>query len=401
EEQRYFNVVMEPTYQPDGMVDGVMLFTVDVTEAVRSRQRVEELLAERNAILGQIAEGLVIVDARHRITFTNETAQALLGMDVTGMDLSTFATTLHLAAREGQPAFESGLGVDHALESREVTPLDFRIRRPDGMELIIQGSAAPVTGENGAQLGAVVTFRDVTAQQTLERQKDDFLAAAAHDLKTPLTTVKGIAQILQRRVGRWDTPEAESLLEDLSRIDATATRMAILINKLLDLTRLQMDQPLDLDKRPTGVVALARSMIAEQQISGAPHRVRLESDGPEIVGVWDAFRLERVISNLLSNAIRYSPEGGEITISIQRLEEAGRSWVEIIVRDQGIGIPAKDLPHIFERFFRASNVVGQIAGVGIGLSGVRQIVEQHGGSIAAESQEGIGTTFTVRLPLED
>jgi PAS domain S-box-containing protein len=400
EEDRYFDVVLQPTYGPGGTIDGIMLFSMDVTEAVRSRRRVEQLLAERNAILGQIADGLVIVDATRRIVFANEAARKVFGIDTSGMALQRMAETLHLRRNDGESVLSTGFTVDQALRTGQITPLEQRLRRPDDTEVIIQGSVAPVTGDNRTQLGAVVTFRDVTAQRTLERQKDDFLAAAAHDLKTPLTTIKGVAQILQRRVGRWATPEAEQLMTDLDRIDSTVSKMNVLINKLLDITRLQMDQPLTLEKRATDLVALTNAAIEDQQEVSKRHTLRLESDAPEITGFLDAFRIERVVTNLLSNSIRYSPQGGEVVVSIQQVTESITRWAVITVCDNGLGIPARDVPYIFDRFYRAGNVEGKIAGAGIGLAGVRQIVEQHGGSISARSEEDGETVFTVRLPLD-
>lgn len=127
--------------------------------------------------------------------------------------------------------------------------------------------------------------------------------------------------------------------------------------------------------------------------------MRIETELPLLeVGV-DAARIERVIGNLLSNAIKYSPEGGDIIVRIIREERPDGAFAAIAVEDQGIGIPAADLPHIFERFRRARNVVGQISGTGIGLASVQQIVAQHGATLSVESQEGQGSTFTVRLPL--
>jgi signal transduction histidine kinase len=120
---------------------------------------------------------------------------------------------------------------------------------------------------------------------------------------------------------------------------------------------------------------------------------------PELVGVWDRARVERLLENLLNNAIKYSPEGGEVTVTIRLEREAGEPWAVLAVQDRGIGIPATDLPHIFERFQRGRNAEGHIAGTGIGLAGVRQVVEHHGGRVTVESQEGRGTTVTVRLPL--
>ncbi len=400
EEDRYFDVVIQPSYESNGSIDGVMLFSMDVTEVVRSRQRVEELLAERNAMLGQIADGLLIIDASEHVVFANEAACAVYGADISGMPLQRVAQAFRDSRKDGGPVHASESKVDQALRTGQVTPFESLLTRKDGTSVIVQGSVAPVTGDDGTQLGAVVTFRDVTAQRTLERQKDDFLAAAAHDLKTPRTTIKGVAQILQRRVGRWETPEAEQLLQDLARIDSNVSKMNLLINKLLDITRLQMDQPLTLEKRPTDLVAVTKAVIEDQQTASKCHTVRLETETPEVIGMLDLFRIERVMTNLLANSIRFSPQGGEIRVGIRQVIEADMRWGVITVYDTGLGIPAPDLPHIFDRFYRAGNVEGKIARAGIGLAGVRQIVEQHGGSISAESGEGGGTTFTVRLPLD-
>jgi signal transduction histidine kinase len=126
----------------------------------------------------------------------------------------------------------------------------------------------------------------------------------------------------------------------------------------------------------------------------------VETTERELVGVWDPARLGRVLDNLLSNAVKYSPAGGKVTVSVAREQQAGNNWAVMRVRDQGVGIPAADQPHIFERFRRGANVVGRIAGTGIGLAGASQIVQQHGGSIEVSSQESRGSTFIVRLPLQ-
>jgi signal transduction histidine kinase len=120
----------------------------------------------------------------------------------------------------------------------------------------------------------------------------------------------------------------------------------------------------------------------------------VEATVPALVGRWDGARLERVLLNLLANAVKYSPGGGEISLTVSQEDH----WATVVVRDQGLGIPTADLPHIFERFHRAGNV-GRITGTGIGLAEARQIVEQHGGTITVASQEGSGTTFALQLPL--
>jgi PAS domain S-box-containing protein len=231
------------------------------------------------------------------------------------------------------------------------------------------------------------------------RLRDEFLAAASHDLKNPLATIKGLTQLLQRRARRARTAEGRGFADGLQRIDATITRMTRLIDSLLDMTRAQLGQPVPLDRRPLDLVALARQVVQEQQHSTERHHLRLDNAVPELVGVWDAARLERLLENLLNNAVKYSPEGGDVTLTIRPDAQAGEPWAVVTVEDRGIGIPAEDVPHIFERFQRGRNVEGQIAGTGIGLAAVRQLAEQHGGRVTVESQEGRGTTFTVRLPL--
>jgi signal transduction histidine kinase len=164
---------------------------------------------------------------------------------------------------------------------------------------------------------------------------------------------------------------------------------------LLSLSRAQMGQQMELDRQPTDLVALARQVVKEQQQTTRRHQLAVETDLEELAGIWDAAHLERVIVNLLSNAIKYSPDGGEITIEIFQEDDAAC----LVVRDSGLGIPAKDLPHIFEQFQRGSNVSGKIKGTGIGLSSVQQIVERHGGTINVVSEADKGSTFTVYLPL--
>jgi signal transduction histidine kinase len=132
----------------------------------------------------------------------------------------------------------------------------------------------------------------------------------------------------------------------------------------------------------------------------ARHTVQVEADSEPLVGDWDAGRLGRALANLLSNATKYSPDGGEVVVGLAREQGAGGAWAVLRVRDRGIGIPAADLPHVFEPFYRAANAVAQAGGAGIGLAGARQIVEQHGGMIDVESRDGEGTTVTVRLPLD-
>ena len=229
--------------------------------------------------------------------------------------------------------------------------------------------------------------------------RDDFLAAASHDLKNPLAAISGTVQVLVRTRARRGTIPEERLEQALDSIGAATLQMTRQIDELLDVARLRLGQGLTLDRRPTDLVALARRGVESFQHTTERHRLRLEVQGAgddgRIVGEWDAARLERVVDNLLANAIKYSPNGGEVGVTITHLGDE----VQLSVVDQGMGVPKPDLPHIFERFRRASNVAGRIGGSGIGLAAAQLTVAEHGGSIAVSSDEGRGSTFTVRLPL--
>ena len=248
------------------------------------------------------------------------------------------------------------------------------------------------------------------------RTRDEFLSTVSHDLKNPLASVKGFAQLLLRQVTRAETVDREQLLDGLRTIDETTTRMTALINELVDIAYVRMGQPLTLDRRPDDLVSLARRIVDAYQKTTGRHRLRVVAEAPELVGSWDVARLGRVLENLISNAIKFSPRGGEIILELRREGRTGTdapgldgidrdgdggSWAVLTVHDRGLGIPAADLPLIFDRFHRGRNVAEQITGTGIGLASVRQIVEQHGGTIAVESEVGIGSTFTVRLPLSE
>ena len=235
--------------------------------------------------------------------------------------------------------------------------------------------------------------------QEAVRLRDEFLAAVSHDLKTPLTVVSGHAQLLRRALERGDRADPRRLLGRVAEIEGAAVRMAGMVDELLDVARLRAGEPLELRRAPTDLVALAGEAVAAQRAAAPDRAVRLEVDAPALVGGWDAARLRRVLENLLSNAVKYSPDGGDVVVRVARAEDPDGSVVAVLaVADDGVGIPAADLPHVFERFRRGGNV-GAIAGSGIGLAGANRVVEQHGGTVSVESAEGRGSTFTVRLPL--
>jgi len=216
--------------------------------------------------------------------------------------------------------------------------------------------------------------------------------------------------MLKRRLKNLPPAEADRFAQSLDSIESVAVRMTRLISDLVDVAQLRVGQPLDLHYEVIDLMELARGVVAEAQQTTDHHSIQVVTPGPSagcagddgsstsLSGEWDRSRIERVLTNLLANAIKYSPEGGQILVEVTREESEAGPHALIRVRDKGIGIPADDLPHILQRYHRASNVQGGFEGTGVGLATANQIVEQHHGTISVESQEGSGTTFTVRLP---
>jgi K+-sensing histidine kinase KdpD len=224
------------------------------------------------------------------------------------------------------------------------------------------------------------------------------LALISHDLNNPLTTIIGQSQLLERQLA-GGAPPPERLLRGLTSIGRAAHQMQAQIAELLETARLQAGQPLDLRYEPTDLVALAQTVAASVQQTTERHQLRVQTQLPALTLMIDAVRINRVLANLLSNAVKYSPAGGIITVRLEVADTDAEAWAVVEVQDQGMGIPAADLPHIFERFRRASNVMPAIHGTGLGLASVRQIVEQHGGQVAAANALSGGAILTVRLPL--
>jgi signal transduction histidine kinase len=284
-------------------------------------------------------------------------------------------------------------------------------RRPIEVSL----SLSPIRDEAGHVVGISAIARDIAERRRLEAERewlllaeraaraeaeaavrahDELLAIVTHDLKNPLAAIQGYAQLLRRKARRGDTVGLETFGETLSQIEDGARRMGTMLGELLDSARLQAGRALELDPQPADLAELARRVAGWQTGTGVAPQIRV--DATEAVECsCDQARLERAVDNLIGNAVKYSPDGGQILVRVER----DGAWAVLSIRDHGIGIPVADKPRLFERFHRCANALGRFSGTGIGLASVRQIVEAHGGTIAVESEEGEGTTFTVRIPL--
>jgi PAS domain S-box-containing protein len=278
------------------------------------------------------------------------------------------------------------------------------IESPDGPLLDLLGTAGNQIGQfigrkHAEEERTELLVREQAALAEAEaaiRMRDELVASVSHDLKNPLAAISGQVQVLQFLATRaGEELPRERLLGSLDAISGTAKRMASLVNELLDAVHLQAGLPIQLRRRPTDLAKLAEQVVTVHQQATETHALRLEGGQPVPLGEWDPERLERVLDNIVSNAIKYSPNGGDILVEVAR----HRGWGVLSVQDQGVGIPTADLPHVFERYRRARNVSAKFAGTGLGLAGAKDLIELHGGSISVTSVEGVGSKFIVRLPL--
>lgn len=421
--ERFLNYVCQPFSSTGTAIDGVFVHIIDVTEQVRARKRIEVLAAENERlyqeaqhlarireaerdwlqqVIDALPEGIVIADAQGTITMSNVAAGNITGPIPAGVNIYQTAAVCGMRRLDGtlwpdedNPLARSIFGGEtvHAEQVLLQSP-------KDGTDRPILLNTAPIRDGAGAVVGGVALFQDITAIKELDRQKDEFLAAVSHDLKSPLATIKGHAQLLRRYLRREGPLDPERFRTSLESIDVTTSRMTSLIDELLDITGLEMGVSMELERQATDLGALAARLVQEFQATATGPLIEFHSASTPLVGFWDAERLERVVGNLLTNAVKYTPPTGQVTVTVARETDAeAQEWATLTVEDQGLGIPAADLAYIFDRFYRASNVSGQIGGTGLGLASVRQIVEQHGGTVTVRSQERVGTTFTVRLPL--
>jgi len=357
----------------------------DVVQAVRRASEVE-------AILASMTEGLLIVDAASRIVSLNPPARAMFGLGGASIILG------HPLDREQWGQWP--LGARSVAEA--LSPILDALRRGEALQDIevevrsggmraLSFSSAPLFDTAGQLAGGIIVFRDVTNQRDVARLKDELLSIASHDLRTPVTIVKAQAQLMQRALQRGvATPATLAARADL--IVEQTDRLARMLNLLLDLSRVEAGR-LDLSPEYIDLAELVTRVVAGVQTLSTSHRLEVQAPA-RIEGIWDTARLEQVVQNLLTNAIKYAPDGGPITVAVEGDDETAT----VSVRDEGLGIPAEELPRLFERFYRVEGT-RSLEGNGLGLHICQAIVSAHGGRIWATSDgPGRGSTFWFTLP---
>lgn len=370
----------------------------------RLHAEVENERARLRSILDQLPEGIIISEAAiGSISYANAAAAAILGVsldDLFKMNVNQNTQAYATANRVGHPLLPWNFAIIRALSGETMSSQEMVMTRPDGKKVTILSSSAPLRTRWSMITGAVIVFQDITAQKSLEQQKKEFLSFASHELRTPVTAIQGYAEILLSQAEGKKIP-AGLYFRALSIIYEQSETLSRLIDEIFDLTRIDNLQ-LKLHRIRRDLVAMVKDAIETQASTTRKHTLRLVleeiGDTDTMMASVDKDRFVQIVSNLISNAIKYSPNGGEIEIGLRYASTARREAI-LRVKDQGPGIAPAETAHIFKRFHRVRDVDPSISGLGIGLYLVKELVTLHGGRIWVESVEGRGSTFYVQLPL--
>lgn len=363
---------------------------VAALHAQELKEEAEGHAAEMDALLESLHDGVVVLDPAGRIAMANDPARQILGLSPTGQDgwaTDLLQLRLHGLDRQPVPPHESPFQM--ALRGERFSGREYLLLRPDAPAAQVSFSGSAVCDDAGAVRCALAVCRDVTELRALERLKQEYVSLISHDLRNPLAAILFLTEILRIRMEQQGAADSDG---DLHTIQREAERMDAMIRDLLESARIDSGG-LSLRRAPTdllGLVTALRDRLGKDR--GRVH-VHGYADGAIPPLSVDGARLERVIMNLVSNALKYSDPESPVTIRI----EPAPGEVRVCVADRGSGIAGGDLTHVFDRFFRATRS-DHAQGVGLGLYISRMIVQEHGGRIWAESVVGEGSTFTFTLP---
>ena len=361
--------------------------------AQQARGEAERRAAELEGTISAVVDGLLIYGPGGEIVRMNRAAEELLSYtpEERALPFAERMALLRFESPEGRPYRPEDLPMARALRGETVQGAILAGYRPrDRRKVWITLSAAPIRGADGEILGAVATFVDITAIRELQEQREDLIRAVSHDLRNPLAAIQGQAELLLRALekagltGR-ERQSAEAILKSVQRMNT-------MIQDLVDSARLEA-RPLELRRQTMDLVRFVAEVKERLTTTMETGRIRvLPAEGLPPVSA-DPDRLERVLANLFSNALKYSTPGTEVTVTFRR----EGNEVVTAVTDRGPGIAPEDMPRLFQRYFRAPGRAPE--GLGLGLYISRLLVEAHGGRIWAESQVGVGSTFSFSVPV--
>jgi two-component system sensor histidine kinase VicK len=374
------------------LYERVLRHTSELEERVR--ERTATLEAERvqlNAILESMTEAVVygeLVGLTWRSRYANRALWDMLGYTVAEMPLESFSLAMFVPQRYET----SQAALPEVLKLLATTPIlqqEVVLRRRDGTTIDAHITLIHIRSAQSDKMEILCVLRDISKEKSLQEQKDRFIANASHELRTPITNLKMRLYLLAR--------QPHLLNEHIAMLEQVSDRMQDLVDDLLDVSRFERGV-LPLQREPVIIQELVTGVLDLQRPHADKRALRLTCQLPDapVVGNVDAARIVQVITNLVINAINYTPEGGEVSVELLTDEADGNHDILIRIRDTGIGIPPALQQQIFDPFFRIN--VGMVRGTGLGLTISREIVKLHGGTIAVQSVEEVGTTFTVRLP---
>jgi two-component system phosphate regulon sensor histidine kinase PhoR len=359
----------------------------------RVEERTAELDNERaqlHTILDAMTEGVIYYDVDGKIRYINRSLIQLTGYDADDWLSARDRWPENLLDEANQRNITQS--IQRTLFKDGIWQTDLQLNRKDGERIDVKLVMTLVTGFDGNSAGAVTVLRDVSADKRLEAQKARFIATASHELRTPLTNLKTRLYLLNK--------QPERINDHLDVIVSETDRMKFLVDELLDVSRFEHGL-INLNYEDFVLQDLIRLILRVQFPRAEEKSINLQESLPEtpLTISADRLRIEQVITNLITNAISYTPENGEVavTVTVEEQNEIGKRFAAIQVRDTGIGIPEDVLPDIFQPFFRVNDFQ---SGMGLGLSISKEIVEMHGGKITVESEINMGACFTVYLQLD-
>jgi two-component system phosphate regulon sensor histidine kinase PhoR len=384
--------------------------------AIANVRLYEDSQAERrklNTVVNSIAEGVVLCDRQGRLVLANEAAMSLLSLDSVPFQqhLSEMTDFYGIRDTEGNPLPVERLPMARALSGELFHDYRVLLRGASGADTVMSFSGSPACSDNNDIEGAVVVFRDITASQKLERAKDEFLAIAAHELRSPLAAVRSYADLLLRREQQRSEADARDV-RGLNILSQQVTHMLRMVDNLLDVSRLDAGQ-LGLQIQRVNLVPLANQVLDQQRPSAPDHELVLQTEEPELWVQCDSLRIRQVLTNLVGNALKYSPPETPVTIRLSMREVAcdeppseeeqaivvPQREALVAISDMGSGIAPEQQANLFQRYYRAG--ARRTEGLGLGLYLSRQFVLMHGGNIWVESSDGKGSTFYFTLPIEE
>lgn len=368
-------------------------FADQAAVAVNNARLYKQISQEKqrlDALLDSTADGILILSTDHVVTRCNPAFAHFLGVTPQLLIGKRHEEVVVLNRHGGNLTLEQAEAGGWPLTPNATLYVEGDLKRPEATPLPVGITYAPLTSAEGALLNIIASVRDITRFREAEEVKSTFISVISHELKTPVALIKGYVGTLRREDANWDR---EIVADSLAVIEEEADRLAMLIENLLDASRLQAGgikiRLADVDLR------LLAQRVAERFLTQTTiHKivVDLPAEFPVIVG--DEERLGQVFSNLISNAIKYSPSGGEIRISGQ----VRADQVIVCITDQGTGVAPEDMPHIFDRFYRSQDATRTTKGAGLGLYLARAVVEAHGGHIWVEPHSGKGARLCFSLP---